>query len=183
MTSRMTIRRKHCFLMVEAMKRAYADRALFLGDPNTVQNPVARLTSKDYAAQVARHHRSRARDAGERNPRRRQPSIPKAATPRISPSSTASAMQSPTPTRSISAMASASLPMAPASCSTTNSTILPPSRTPECLWARRIPSQCARARQAAAVVDDADDRAQRRQAVPRYRLAGRQPHHHRGAAG
>jgi gamma-glutamyltranspeptidase/glutathione hydrolase len=38
------------FLMIEAMKRAYADRALFLGDPDRVQNPVARLIAKDYAA-------------------------------------------------------------------------------------------------------------------------------------
>jgi gamma-glutamyltranspeptidase / glutathione hydrolase len=38
------------FLMIEAMKRAYADRAFFLGDPDVVQNPVARLISKDYAA-------------------------------------------------------------------------------------------------------------------------------------
>jgi gamma-glutamyltranspeptidase / glutathione hydrolase len=38
------------FLMVEAMKRAYADRAAFLGDPDRVSNPVERLTSKDYAA-------------------------------------------------------------------------------------------------------------------------------------
>ncbi len=38
------------FLMIEAMKRAYADRALYLGDPDEVQNPVTRLTSKDYAA-------------------------------------------------------------------------------------------------------------------------------------
>lgn len=38
------------FLMVEAMKRAYADRAWFLGDPDVVQVPVARLTSKKYAA-------------------------------------------------------------------------------------------------------------------------------------
>jgi gamma-glutamyltranspeptidase/glutathione hydrolase len=37
-------------LMVEAMKRAYADRALFLGDPDKVQNPVARLIAKSYAA-------------------------------------------------------------------------------------------------------------------------------------
>jgi gamma-glutamyltranspeptidase / glutathione hydrolase len=37
-------------LLIEAMKRAYADRALFLGDPDTVAVPVARLTSKDYAA-------------------------------------------------------------------------------------------------------------------------------------
>jgi gamma-glutamyltranspeptidase/glutathione hydrolase len=33
-------------LLVEAMKRAYAD----LGDPETVKNPVAQLTSKSYAA-------------------------------------------------------------------------------------------------------------------------------------
>jgi gamma-glutamyltranspeptidase/glutathione hydrolase len=38
------------YLLTEAMKRAYADRALFLGDPDKVQNPVARLISKDYAA-------------------------------------------------------------------------------------------------------------------------------------
>jgi gamma-glutamyltranspeptidase/glutathione hydrolase len=38
------------FLMIEAMKRAYADRALFLGDPDTIAVPVARLISKDYAA-------------------------------------------------------------------------------------------------------------------------------------
>ena len=37
-------------LMVEAMKRAYADRALFLGDPDRVPNPVGLLTSKKYAA-------------------------------------------------------------------------------------------------------------------------------------
>ena len=37
-------------LMIEAMKRAYADRALFLGDPDKVQNPVTRLISKSYAA-------------------------------------------------------------------------------------------------------------------------------------
>jgi gamma-glutamyltranspeptidase/glutathione hydrolase len=39
------------FLMIEAMKRAYADRAWFLGDPDRVQIPVARLTSKSYAAE------------------------------------------------------------------------------------------------------------------------------------
>jgi gamma-glutamyltranspeptidase/glutathione hydrolase len=37
-------------LLIEAMKRAYADRALFLGDPDRVANPVALLTSKNYAA-------------------------------------------------------------------------------------------------------------------------------------
>ncbi len=37
------------FLMVEAMKRAYADRAWFLGDPDVVPIPVAQLISKSYA--------------------------------------------------------------------------------------------------------------------------------------
>src|SRR4051812_40742971 len=37
-------------LMIEAMKRAYADRARYLGDPAFVSAPVATLTSKDSAA-------------------------------------------------------------------------------------------------------------------------------------
>jgi gamma-glutamyltranspeptidase/glutathione hydrolase len=35
---------------IEAMKRAYADRAMFMGDPGAVQMPVAGLLSKKYAA-------------------------------------------------------------------------------------------------------------------------------------
>jgi len=38
-------------LMAEALKIAFADRAEASGDPDFVQVPVARLTSKDYAAQ------------------------------------------------------------------------------------------------------------------------------------
>lgn len=37
-------------LMVEAMRRAYRDRAVHLADPDFVEVPVARLTSKEYAA-------------------------------------------------------------------------------------------------------------------------------------
>jgi gamma-glutamyltranspeptidase/glutathione hydrolase len=40
--------RKH--LIVEAMRRAYHDRALYLGDPDYVHVPVERLLDKDYAA-------------------------------------------------------------------------------------------------------------------------------------
>jgi gamma-glutamyltranspeptidase/glutathione hydrolase len=40
--------RKH--LVIEAMRRAYRDRALYLGDPDFVKVPVAMLTSPDYAA-------------------------------------------------------------------------------------------------------------------------------------
>ena len=35
--------------MIEAMKRAYADRAVFMGDPDAVKMPVAGLISKEYA--------------------------------------------------------------------------------------------------------------------------------------
>jgi gamma-glutamyltranspeptidase/glutathione hydrolase len=41
-------------LMIETMKRAYADRAEFLGDPDVVAVPVERLTSKPYAADLRR---------------------------------------------------------------------------------------------------------------------------------
>jgi len=40
-------------VMVEAMKRAFADRAHYMGDPAFVTNmPITRLTSKDYAVQL-----------------------------------------------------------------------------------------------------------------------------------
>ena len=38
--------------MIEAMKRAYADRAVFMGDPDAVTVPAAGLTSKKYAASL-----------------------------------------------------------------------------------------------------------------------------------
>ncbi|KAB7627359.1 gamma-glutamyltransferase [Alkalilimnicola sp. S0819] len=40
-------------LIVEAMRRAYRDRAEYLGDPDHVAMPLARLLSKDYAAGLA----------------------------------------------------------------------------------------------------------------------------------
>jgi gamma-glutamyltranspeptidase / glutathione hydrolase len=42
------VTRKH--LIVEAMRRAYRDRAVYLGDPDFVTMPLAQLTGKDYAA-------------------------------------------------------------------------------------------------------------------------------------
>lgn len=38
--------------MVEAMRHAYVDRNTYLGDPEFVDNPLERLLSKDYAAQI-----------------------------------------------------------------------------------------------------------------------------------
>jgi gamma-glutamyltranspeptidase / glutathione hydrolase len=40
--------RKH--LVIEAMRRAYRDRAIYLGDPDFVTMPLPQLASKDYAA-------------------------------------------------------------------------------------------------------------------------------------
>lgn len=39
-------------LMVEAMRHAYVDRNTALGDPDFVENPVAKLTSKGYAEEI-----------------------------------------------------------------------------------------------------------------------------------
>ncbi len=39
-------------LLVEAMRYAYRDRNTYLGDPAFVQNPLERLLSKDYAAEI-----------------------------------------------------------------------------------------------------------------------------------
>jgi gamma-glutamyltranspeptidase/glutathione hydrolase len=41
-------------LMIEAMKRAYADRAEFMGDPDHVEVPIERLVSKRYAQALRR---------------------------------------------------------------------------------------------------------------------------------
>ncbi len=56
-------------LMIEAMKLAYADRAEFLGDSDTVTVPVAQLISKSYAASLREHiDPNRARPAREIRP-------------------------------------------------------------------------------------------------------------------
>jgi gamma-glutamyltranspeptidase/glutathione hydrolase len=59
-------------LMIEIMKRAYADRARFLGDPDATKVPVEGLISKRYAATLRAEldpRRARApRDVGTRDP-------------------------------------------------------------------------------------------------------------------
>ena len=42
-------------LIIEAMRRAYLDRARYLGDPDFVRMPLTRLTSASYAAGLAAH--------------------------------------------------------------------------------------------------------------------------------
>lgn len=41
-------------VMAEAMRRAYADRSKFLGDPDFVEIPVKGLTTRDYAAELVK---------------------------------------------------------------------------------------------------------------------------------
>jgi gamma-glutamyltranspeptidase / glutathione hydrolase len=58
-------------LMAEAMKRAYADRAVYLGDPAVVSAPLQRLMSKRYAATLrAAIDPNVARPVGEGSPAR-----------------------------------------------------------------------------------------------------------------
>ena len=83
-------------VMIEAMKRAYADRARYLGDPAFVNAPANVLITKDYAAkQRASIDLARATPRRRLSVRRRA----KAATPRIIRSSIPAAMRSATPTR------------------------------------------------------------------------------------
>ena len=51
--------------MIEAMKRAYADRAVFMGDPDAVKMPVAGLTAKKYAASLRAQIGERATPSAE----------------------------------------------------------------------------------------------------------------------
>ncbi|MFX4400772.1 gamma-glutamyltransferase, partial [Acinetobacter baumannii] len=52
--------------MIEAMKRAYADRARYLGDPAFVNAPVNAMITKEYAArQRATIDLARATPAGD----------------------------------------------------------------------------------------------------------------------
>jgi gamma-glutamyltranspeptidase/glutathione hydrolase len=54
--------------LIEAMKRAYADRAEFMGDPKAVKMPVAGLTSKPYAAALREQIGERATPSAEVRP-------------------------------------------------------------------------------------------------------------------
>lgn len=59
---------KTMHLMAEAMKRAYADRSEYLGDPDFVDVPVDGLTSKDYARQRMSDFDPGTRGGSERDP-------------------------------------------------------------------------------------------------------------------
>ena len=56
-------------LMTEAMKRAYADRSRYLGDPDFSEIPIARLVSRDYGQHLARGINPHARHPAAWSPR------------------------------------------------------------------------------------------------------------------
>jgi gamma-glutamyltranspeptidase/glutathione hydrolase len=59
-------RNAQCFhYMIEAMKRAYADRAVYMGDPDSVKMPIAGLASKKYAASLRAQIGERATPAAD----------------------------------------------------------------------------------------------------------------------
>src|SRR6516225_8208009 len=166
-------------LMVEAMKRAYFDRAKFLGDPASV-TPPAYLTSKRFAESVRAHidparaaelrfdlcagARGRQHHAflGGRSLRQRGRQHHHAQ-PQLRPRARRRGHRHPAQQRARRLRRQAG--------------------RAQRLWSRRRRRQRAGTGQAPALIDDADHRAQGRQAISRHRLARRQPHHHHGAAG
>ena len=71
-------------LMIEAMRRAYADRAAYLGDPAVVSAPLVRSDVQALRRAASRQYRSRARHAVARDPRLTCCCRARARTPRIS---------------------------------------------------------------------------------------------------
>ncbi|MCE1190409.1 MAG: gamma-glutamyltransferase [Ignavibacteria bacterium] len=56
---------KYYHILTEAMKHAYADRAVHLGDPAFWKVPVTMLLSKNYASDIARQINGKARPSGK----------------------------------------------------------------------------------------------------------------------
>ena len=168
--------------MIEAMKRAYADRAVYMGDPDSVKMPIAGLLSKKYAATLRasitdkatpaaaikagkpRRHRRQEHDAFLHHRPRRQRGVEHLhAEFQLRSRLGRRRHRRPAQQRARRFHRQA--------------------RHRQRLRSGRLQRQSAGAGQAAAVVDDADHRLEGRQAVSDHRLARRQPHHHHGAAG
>ena len=120
---------RHVHTFAEALRRAFADRARWLGDPEGT--PACR--SSDWSRRRTRRRCApRSPTRARRSRRRPRSSGPRATTRRTSRSSTPTATRSRSPTRSRTATARRSSCPAPASCSTTRwatSTPAPASRT------------------------------------------------------
>ena len=73
--------------LAEVMRRYYADRSQYLGDPDFVKVPLTGLLDPAYIAAAPRQHRSGARHAQRADPARQARAAAKAARPRITTSS------------------------------------------------------------------------------------------------
>ena len=109
-------------LVVEALRRAFHDRARYLGDPDFVPVPVARLVRRSMRERRAATSTRRPRRAATRWARSGS-RAPEAPTRRTCRSSTPKAIASPRRSRSTCCSARASSPATPACCSTTRWTI------------------------------------------------------------
>ena len=117
-------------LMIEAMKLAYADRAQHLGDPDTVKVPVAASQLEELCQGAARRHRSRQGQAahGTSSPAIRHRSDGDNTTHYSVVDRFGNAVSN-TYTLNLSYGNRPGRRQAPACCSTTSSTISPPSPT------------------------------------------------------
>ena len=167
--------------MIEAMKRAYADRAVFMGDPDTVKMPIAGLLSKKYAAALRAGIGNKATPAADIKPGKPADDEGKNTTHFSIIDHDGNAVSN---TYTLNFSYGLGLVADGTGVLLNNElddfTVKAGHR--QRLRAGRLQRQSARAEQAPAVVDDADHRFERRQAVPGHRLARRQPHHHGGAA-
>ena len=172
-------------VMIEAMKRAYADRARYLGDPDFISAPVATLMSKEYAA------KQRAGiDLDRATPWTDALSATPPPPPRESSNTTHYlGRRQQRQCRQQHLYAEFPLWRRPGrrrhrrAAQQRARRFHRGARRLQRLWPGRIRGQPARSRQAAAVVDVADHRAEGRQAGAGDGLARRQPHHLGGAAG
>ena len=169
-------------LMIEAMKRAYADRARYLGDPAFINAPIATLMSKDYAAKQR---------AGI-DPDRATPwTDALSATPPREGSNTTHYLGRRQPRQRRQQHLHAEFPLwrrprrrrHRRAAQQRTRRFHRGARRLQRLRPGRIRGQSARPGQAAAVLDVADHRAEGRQAGVGDGHARRQPHHLGGAAG
>ena len=169
-------------VMIEAMKRAYADRARYLGDPAFVNAPANVLITEGIRRQATRQHRSRSRDA------RRRCVVGERRRARAANTTHYSVVDSSG--NAVSNTYTLNFPYGVGLVADGTGVLLnnelddftaaPGASNAFGLVGLR--GQPARPRQAAAVVDVADHRAEGRQAGAGDRHARRQPHHFGGAA-
>ena len=168
--------------MIEAMQRAYADRAVFMGDPATVKVPIVGLISKKYAAALRATIGDRATPSAEIHAGKPADFEGQNTTHFSVIDSDGNAVSN---TYTLNFSYGLGL-VADGTGVLLNNELDDFTAKPGAANAYgpyRLCRQPAGAGQAAVIFDDADHRAQGRKTVPRHRLARRQPHHHRGAAG